>query len=230
MIIDHAHNYAIQHVPKTGGTFLRSFYKEFYPEVERLFGHFPYFDYIHNHDYDLVICIRNPIDRIASLYCDMCHYEGITSFDAKLNKEYSFYSVDQPMVPMEQEWVDDRKVIQDKYCKGGCIEYFLESLTENKIYMSDIIKRSIDTAKELGRKVYILRQESLVSDLLVFFDKKNISIPNEQINWLLTKSIRSSDKQCFINAKKQILTNKSLLYRILQNEKFLSEAYRVEYP
>jgi len=230
MIIDHTHNYAIQHVPKTGGTFLRSFYKKFYPEAERLFGHFPYFDYTHNYDYDLVICIRNPIDRIASLYCDMCHYEGITSFDAKLNKEYPFYSVDQSMVPMEQEWIDDRKVIQDKYCKGGCIEYFLESLTENKIYMSDIIKRSIDTAKELGRKVYILRQESLVSDLLVFFDKKNISIPKEQINWLLTKSIRSSDKQCFINAKKQILTNKSLLYRILQNEKFLSEAYRVEYP
>lgn len=230
MIIDHTHNYAIQHVPKTGGTFLRSFYKEFYPEAERLFGHFPYFDYIHNHAYDLVICIRNPIDRIASLYCDMCHYEGVTSFDAKVNKEYPFYSVDQSMVPMEQEWIDDRKVLQDKYCKGDCMEYFLENLAENKVYMSKTIEKSIETAKENGRNFYVLRQECLVSDLLVFFDRKNIAIPNQQINWLLNKSIRLSNKQSFINAKKQILTNKSLLYRILQNEKFLSKAYGVEYP
>lgn len=230
MIIDHTHNYAIQHVPKTGGTFLRSFYKKFYPEAERLFGHFPYFDYIHNSDYDLVICIRNPIDRIASLFCDMCHYESVTSFDAESNKQYPFYSLDQAMVPMEQEWIDDRKVIQDNYCKGDCIEYFLDILAENKIYMSNNIKKSVRTAQELGRNFYILRQECLVSDLLVFFDRKNITIPDEQINWLLTKSIRSSDTQAFINAKKQILTNKKLLHRILENEKFLSEIYRVGYP
>jgi hypothetical protein len=229
MIIEHEHKYIFEHVPKTGGTFLRTFYRKFYPQYARVVGHAKYSNYIDNHEYDLVIGIRNPIDRIVSLFCDICDYEKVKSFDAKINKEYEFYSIDDEEVGLRQEWIDDRLTMQNDNCSGNCIEYFLNNQDENNIYFSSKIEKSIKAAKNNNRKVYVLRQECLVNDLLVFFDSKNIKINDEQMDWLLNKSFRKSDKQTFINAKKQLLRNKKLLHRIIEKERFLCEIYSVEF-
>ena len=219
--------FAIQHIPKTGGTFLNSFFMKFF-NAKTISHHLQYSHYENNHQYDLLICIRNPIDRIVSLYCDVCHYKNVSSFDSLSKKRSEYYSLDQNyFVPMKQEWIDEREEFLDRHCNGDCIEYFIENMPDEHLYYSNIIEDNIRTCQDLGKEFYILRQESLITELAIFLDHKNIMISKNVEDWMFHNTLRRSDPDNFIKAKKQLIKNKALMRKVLEKESFLSEIYKV---
>ena len=218
MVIFDQYKFCFQHIPKTGGTFVRLFFHHHMKPSNSFDEHPRYSNLKNNQDYDLLVCVRNPLDRIVSLYCDLCHWNGITNFDLDSGEETAFY------VP---EWIEDRKRIKSKRCNNNSIEFFLNNSNGRDIFFGDILEKNIKLCKELGKKVFVLRQECLANDLIMFLDSKKIEVSNEALSWLFNNNIRRSNTEVFNKAKIQLMKNKRLLKMILDKESFLADMYSI---
>jgi hypothetical protein len=146
-----------QHIPRTGGTTLISIFKNFYSEEEvflyygyrmtdlyylptnpkMIYGHLPFgIHKILDDDFLYIAMLRNPIERVQSLYRFVLAREGEIKFDGFLRSydqnDVVKAFVYKPHTKQPSDWLDEAKEnIAKHYLLGFTENYdaFLEELS-----------------------------------------------------------------------------------------------------
>ncbi len=124
MIVSHRHKLVFTHIPKNAGTSIKSWLRQHVKDAQEIPGvdkhHTPHHltDTVYGTDYKLFAVVRNPYDRLLSLYnFHVERYEAYTRPKSKLNHKSLYHDKLAELRKGFTNWITEPYPIADKQAK-----------------------------------------------------------------------------------------------------------------